>query len=289
MLDVMSLHNDYLFLELHKARLRDLQAEARRRSANKIKKGWRRGAPQRVSNSPAPASEAGRALDENALTAVRLPEQWNVSAAEVAASYPCERLVDGPVRALTRGVDIDAPVAVVFRWLCQLRVAPYSYDWIDNRGRRSPRTLTPGLERLARGQQFLIAEITDFELDRHITGRATAGPERLFGVAASTYQVLPQSSGSRLLVRLLVHEPQNWRQQLRFRLLAWSDLIMMRKQLLTLKALAEHTASAATAEEVAHVGARVGGPDAVTDRSQVRDVRLVPPDRARLPRSRSSV
>jgi hypothetical protein len=49
-------------------------------------------------------------------------------------SFPCDRHVDSPDAAYFRRVVVQAPCAVVFRWLCQLRVAPYSYDWIDNWG-----------------------------------------------------------------------------------------------------------------------------------------------------------
>jgi hypothetical protein len=52
------------------------------------------------------------------------PEHWQVTAAEIASDYPCDHLAQTAVRALTRGIDVDAPVPVTFRWLCQLRVAP---------------------------------------------------------------------------------------------------------------------------------------------------------------------
>src|ERR1043165_6990385 len=80
---------------------------------------------------------------------------WGTTAAERALPFPCDRWVTQADEPLFRGVDVDAPAPVLFRWLCQLRVAPYSYDWIDNFGRRSPRELVPGLDALAVGQPVM--------------------------------------------------------------------------------------------------------------------------------------
>jgi hypothetical protein len=63
---------------------------------------------------------------------------WGSTAAERAASYTCEEFVPDADLAVFRAIDIFAPVDVVFRWLCQLRAAPYSYDLLDNLGRPSP-------------------------------------------------------------------------------------------------------------------------------------------------------
>jgi hypothetical protein len=132
---------------------------------------------------------------------------------------------------------------VVFRWLCQLRVAPYSYDLLDNIGRQSPRVLTAGLDQLAVGQRFMtIFTLAAFEPDKHITVRIVPrSPRTIFGDLAVSYTVTADgAASSRLIVKLRVDLPgEGLLARLRRTLLAWGDLFMMRKQLLTLKALAE--------------------------------------------------
>ena len=131
----------------------------------------------------------------------------------------------------------------MFRWLCQLRAAPYSYDWLDNAGRRSPQRLTPGLDALEVGQRFQrIFELVEFDPDRQITLRPRdAGLAlRLFGSVAVTYLVAADSPGTtRLLAKICVRYRRGVSGWFMRVLLPWGDLIMMRRQLLNLKRLAE--------------------------------------------------
>ena len=84
-------------------------------------------------------------------------------------------------------------------------MAPYSYDWLDNCGRRSPRELTPGAEELRVGQTM----ITIFELVSVDPGRQWTGvlrdrrPKRLFGNLAVTYAVEPDPRDPRLVCRIV--------------------------------------------------------------------------------------
>jgi hypothetical protein len=166
---------------------------------------------------------------------------WNVTLAERAASLPCDELMPGEVR-LDRAISIDAPPSTVFAWLCQLRVAPYSYDLLDNTGRRSPRTRMAELTDLAVGQPFVrifgltyVFELAAFDTDEHITLRPrTGGVMSRFANVGNTYSVRPQGTGTRLHVRVLFDGP--W---LLGQTLALVNLLMMRKQLHVLKKLAE--------------------------------------------------
>lgn len=177
---------------------------------------------------------------------------WGTTAEERALPFPDDRGDDAGTERLWRGVSVAAPPAIVFRWLCQLREAPYSYDWLDNGGRQSPHTLTPGLEQLAAGQIVMsIFRLEAFEAPVHLTVATRAGGRgaNLFGVLRVTYWVRPGEPGRvRLLVKLRVAPAPGWLVRLRDTALAWGDLVMMRRQLLNLKALAE---AQACAQEVA--------------------------------------
>ena len=170
---------------------------------------------------------------------------WGTTAAERASRFPCDDLIARPDASYYRGVTIHAPPAVTFRWLCQLRVAPYSYDWIDNRGRRSPQHLTPGLEHLQLGQDVMtIFELVDFAPDRHLTMRIkrTGTAQGAFGDIAVSYLLVADGARAcRLLVKLVARYPRGLRGHIMRRLLPWGDLVMMRRQLLNLKRLAERT------------------------------------------------
>jgi hypothetical protein len=173
--------------------------------------------------------------------------RWGTTGSEELRDLPCDGYVADADTCYWRAVNVAAPPAAIFPWLGQLRVAPYSYDWIDNFGRRSPRQLPVDPERLAVGQRvmtiFTLVAFTDGEdltiLMTH--PRACA----IFGNVAVTYARRPIGPRqSRLIAKLRVRYPRNrYRAWMRL-LLPWGDLLMMRKQLLTLKRLAEGSAAA---------------------------------------------
>jgi hypothetical protein len=168
---------------------------------------------------------------------------WGTTEEERAAPLPCDRFLPEADDVADRAIDVPAPPAVVFRRLCQLRVAPYSYDLVDNLGRRSPRDLTPGLEHLELGQRFAhIFRLVDVEPGRSLTIRTDKG---LFGDVVCTYAASARPGGSRLVVRLRVRYPRGPVGRLWRTVLPPGDLVMMRKQLRTLAALAERDAATA--------------------------------------------
>ncbi|GLV54101.1 hypothetical protein KDH_09500 [Dictyobacter sp. S3.2.2.5] len=157
-------------------------------------------------------------------------------------SFPCDHYLTPYDVSYFRAVSVQAPAPIVFRWLCQLRVAPYSYDWIDNRGRRSPRVLIPGLEQLQVGQRVCsIFDLVNFEPDRHLTlllkdKRA----QMFFGEVTISYVIFPQDDvRCRLVAKVLVRYPPGFIGTMMRPMLSWGDFVMMRKQLLTFKYLVE--------------------------------------------------
>ena len=128
-----------------------------------------------------------------------------------------------------------------------MRVAPYSYDLIDNGGKQSPRELIPGLDNLVIGQDVMtIFELADFERDQHFTIRVkrNSSASRTFGDIACSYMIVSNSpSACRLLVKLIAKYPPGFKGRFMKAMLPWGDLFMMRRQLLTFKELAEGSAA----------------------------------------------
>jgi len=173
-----------------------------------------------------------------------VPWAWGVTKAEWERRHRCDDAAQPDWLRMARGVDVEAPPERVWPWLCQLRVAPYSYDWVDNWGRRSPRTLTPALTDLRLGQDFMtIFRLEDFVASEQLTlSMKPGGPQRVFGAGWVTYAVTPASAGSSRLVAVLAFERRGGPLgRASNALLPWGDLLMMRHQLHTFARLAERT------------------------------------------------
>ena len=158
-------------------------------------------------------------------------DRWGVSDAETRRHYPCDDLVPAPNLQAWRGVSVDAEPAAVWARLKQVRLAPYSYDLIDNLGRRSPadrRDLPdpvvgdPFTRAFGRDQGVVVAVGPGDHLTAQIMG------------AYMSYVVRRDDSGTRLLLKVVAQMPP-----LLARPLCLGDLLMARRQLVRLGTLAE--------------------------------------------------
>jgi hypothetical protein len=159
-------------------------------------------------------------------------DRWGVSEGETRRPYPCDELVAAPALQAWRGVHVQVPPEAVWPWVAQVRLAPYSYDWIDNRGRRSPRNLA-GLPEPRTGERFTtvggraVGRIVSVDPGRQLTA-AIMG-------AFMSYVLVPQDDGTtRLLLKIAMPVPR-WAAPA----LSVGDLVMARRQLLNFKQLAE--------------------------------------------------
>ena len=159
-------------------------------------------------------------------------DRWGVSESETSRSYPCDDFVPAPTMQAWRGVRVDAPAEAVWPWVGQVRLAPYGYDWIDNRGRRSPRDLV-GLPEPQVGDKFTTAggrelgRIVSVDPGKQLTGTIMG--------AFMSYVLVPQERDVTRLLLKVVMRTARWAALG----LSVGDLIMARRQLLNLKQLAE--------------------------------------------------
>jgi hypothetical protein len=165
-----------------------------------------------------------------------LGDRWGVTDEEVSRPYPCDAWVTERAVSAWRGVTVATSATELWPWVAQLQVAPYSYDWLDNLGRRSPRELL-GRPDPEVGDAFTAVggkscgRVLAVDPPHALTGR-------IAGVVIS--YVLVESRrpvSTRLLMKVVaeVSRPVGT-------LLCLGDLVMARRQLLNWKALAERAA-----------------------------------------------
>lgn len=168
---------------------------------------------------------------------------WGLVPNESCLEFPCDIYQKGFSDTYFRGITIYAEPEIIFQWLCQMRVAPYSYDWIDNLGRRSPQKLLPGLDQLEIGQKIMfIFDLIDFKQNNYLTFRLDKRFPKAFGDTIISYRIFPKKTNvCRLLVKILVNYPKGIPRVLLQDIFSFGDLIMMRRQLINFKTLSEQT------------------------------------------------
>ena len=125
-------------------------------------------------------------------------------------------------------------------WVAQVRLGPYSYDWIDICGRRSPRDLA-GLPEPQVGDRFTTAggraagRIVSVDPGARLTGS-------IMGAVVSYVVVPKQPDVTRLLLKVVMRTGR-WAAAG----LCVGDLIMARRQLVNFKHLAERRQHQVTA------------------------------------------
>ena len=176
-------------------------------------------------------------------------ERWGATDDEVEGPLAGDGLVPDARMIATRSIDVAAPPADVFPWLVQMgfgRAGWYSYDWIDNLGRRSAERIHPEWQDLAEGDpvpagptSFLAAVVDEPEAFAIVTP-----PSERIGFSLA-FECRPADGDQRTRLvsraRARIDVPGGTLVE-RF-LLGPGDGLMVRKQLLTLAERAAHSAS----------------------------------------------
>ncbi len=201
-------------------------------------------------------------LEQEEMT-MGLIQTWGTSDDERSARFPIDDFVGLEGHAVWRGIDIARPAEAIWPWLGQLRLAPYSYDWLDNGFHASPRHLLPDLPPIAVGDPFMVwprvvhlvpAESLTFlcrsyrDLDKRYGGHnwfANLAQKpgyvgfNLDWVGGSYRLIRISAVHTRALVKLRWKCRDNILSGLSRRVFEIADFVMMRRQLLNIKGLAE--------------------------------------------------
>jgi hypothetical protein len=163
---------------------------------------------------------------------------------EIESLVPGDDLVPHARVTATRAIDLAAPPEQVWPWLVQMgfgRAGWYSYDWLDNLGRRSAWRIHAEWQHLEQGDAVpagptsFVAKVVD-EPRAFVLG-VPSSDRGLRGVAFTlAYELRPGvDSGTRLVTRVRIRVDLPLGRLIERFLLGPGDGVMVRRQLLNLR------------------------------------------------------
>lgn len=151
-------------------------------------------------------------------------------------------------RELLRCIEIKAGAPDIFVWLKQLRIAPYSYDFIDNKRRKSPIYIVENLPSLKINTHCLLAfHIFEFEENSFIVCRFCEPinpPINLYMKGLFfEYRIVEQGDRSKLWCKIKGYLNTDMSSKGFFFIFSVINKIMMKRQLKNIKKLSELSAA----------------------------------------------
>lgn len=175
-------------------------------------------------------------------------QHWGSNAQEIDGSVVGDDLCPDARLIATRSISIAAPPEMVFGFIRQMgfgRAGWYSYDILDNLGRRSATTIVPEWQDVAAGSPipagpiaFTAAIVDPFRSFVLQIPTPTHRRSRLCFTLA--YDLRPDGDGTRLVTRLRARVDAPGGRLVERLILGPGDGIMVRRQLLNLKSRCEH-------------------------------------------------
>jgi hypothetical protein len=147
-------------------------------------------------------------------------------------------------RELLRSIEIKAGASAIFTWLKQLRIAPYSYDFVDNRFRKSPEYIIENLPPLNVNTHFLLAfHLFRFEENSFIVCRfcqpVNPPVNKYLKDLFIEYRITEQGPVSRLQCKIKGYLNDDIYSRGFFFIFSLVNRIMMTRQLRNIKKLSE--------------------------------------------------
>jgi len=169
-------------------------------------------------------------------------QYWGATTEEIHGSVVGDNLCPDATLIATRSITIKASPQDVFPWIRQMgfgRAGWYSYDWLDNLGRKSATSVHEEWQSVESGDKIPSGPISFtaaiVEAPRHfvleIKSLGKKSPKLHFTLA---YELRDDPQGTRLVTRMRSHIKLPFGSLIERFILGPGDGIMLRRQLLTI-------------------------------------------------------